>query len=180
MRELLRKKNAFTWGPEQQSSFEEAKRILVASAKLAHYDPKRESCLLSDASRLNGMGFALLQYNERNEPSLIQCGSRSFTAAERNYATIELELLGIVYAVLKCKHYLLGTRFKVVTDHAPLTPILGTDKSVKSLDQNGVQFLLYSHQKFCLVDLIIGCCFTQAQNRLGRVKAPSISIYRFL
>ena len=135
MRDLLKKNVAFTWGPLQQSSFQKAKDIILASAKLAHYDPKRESCLLSDASRLNGLGFSLLQYNERNEPQLIQCGSRSLTAAERNWATIELELLGIVYAALKCKHYLLGSRFKVITDHAPLKPILGTEDSIKPLDQ---------------------------------------------
>ena len=135
MRELLRKNVAFTWGSDQENSFKEAKRIILASAKLAHYDPKRETSLLSDASRLHGLGFSLLQYNERNEPQLIQCGSRSLTSSERNYATIELELLGIVYAVLKCKHYLLGSRFKVVTDHSPLKPILGTKDNFKSLGE---------------------------------------------
>ena len=40
-----------------------------------------------------------------------------------------------MYAILKCKHYVLGTRFKVVTDHAPLKPILGTEDNIKSLDQ---------------------------------------------
>ena len=134
MRELLRKGVAFTWGPEQQTSFDEAKRIILASAKLAHYDIKRETFILSDASRLNGLGFSLIQYNERKEPQLIQCGSRSLTAAEKNYSTIELELLGIVYAILKCKFYLLGSRFKIITDHAPLKPILGTEDKFKSLD----------------------------------------------
>ena len=135
MRELLKKNVAFSWGPDQQSSFQKTKDILLASAKLAHYDQKRESCLLSDASRLNGLGFALLQFDEQKKPQLIQCGSRSLSSAEKGYATIELELLSIVYAILKCKHFLLGSYFKVVTDHAPLKPILGTNDNFKPLDQ---------------------------------------------
>ena len=38
---------------------------------------------------------------------------------------IELELLGIVFAILKCKIFLLGLpHFDVLTDHRPLIPIL--------------------------------------------------------
>ena len=44
-------------------------------------------------------------------------------------------MLGIVYAVLKCSHYLAGSHFKIVTDHSPLKPILGHEDSPgKALD----------------------------------------------
>ena len=44
-------------------------------------------------------------------------------------------MLGIVYAVLKCRHYLAGSHFKIVTDHSPLKPILGHEDSPgKALD----------------------------------------------
>ena len=45
--------------------------------------------------------------------------------AESRYAVIELELLGVVWAVTKCKIFLAGLpHFTVLTDHHPLVPIL--------------------------------------------------------
>ena len=41
---------------------------------------------------------------------------------------VELELLGVVWALEKCSLYLLGMRnFKVVTDHKPLLSILNNN-----------------------------------------------------
>ena len=46
--------------------------------------------------------------------------SKKLTGAPRNYATHERELLAIVVAVKKWRHYVDGKVTKVVTDHAPL------------------------------------------------------------
>jgi hypothetical protein len=51
---------------------------------------------------------------------LIQAGSRSLAPAESRYAVSELECLAIFYAIIKCRHFLLGANFTVVTDHRPL------------------------------------------------------------
>ena len=51
-------------------------------------------------------------------------GSRFLMDAESRYATIELELLAVAWAVLKCRIYLAGLQhFQVFTDHHPLIPI---------------------------------------------------------
>ena len=55
---------------------------------------------------------------------LITCGSRFLTSAEANYAVIELELLAIQWAVAKCRLYLAGADFQVITDHQPLLGVL--------------------------------------------------------
>ncbi|XP_064085391.1 uncharacterized protein K02A2.6-like [Macrobrachium nipponense] len=56
---------------------------------------------------------------------LVQCGSRFLTDTETRYATIELELLAVTWAIAKCRLYLSGLQhFTLMTDHRPLIPIL--------------------------------------------------------
>ena len=74
------------------------------------------------------MGYALMQYTDEGIAKLIQCGSRSLSDAETRYAPIELECLGIAWAVEKCSHFLLGhPKFTVITDHEPLKGIFQKD-----------------------------------------------------
>jgi hypothetical protein len=85
------------------------------------FDPKLKTELLTDASKLKGLGYALLQRDSDNRPRLIQYGSRSLSPAEKNYACIEIESLAIQYAVEDCRFYLLGAlQFTIFTDHKPL------------------------------------------------------------
>ena len=85
------------------------------------YNTDMPSKLLTDASRLKGLGYTLIQRDPKNESiSLIQCGSRSLNPAESRYSTSELECLAIYYAIKECQFYLQGTTFTVITDHKPL------------------------------------------------------------
>jgi hypothetical protein len=56
--------------------------------------------------------------------------SRKLSTAEKNYMTTEREGLEMVYALQKFRHYLLGSHFKMYTDHSALRylvnkPVLG-------------------------------------------------------
>ena len=55
---------------------------------------------------------------------LIMAGTRFLSPAKKNYAVVELELLAIEWAVEKCRLYLAGTDFTVITNHKPLLGIL--------------------------------------------------------
>ena len=123
---LLKKNVAFQWLPDHQESFENAKSELLKELSLHHFSPNLNTKLITDASRLYGIGFALLQYKPGDDkPScILQCGSRSLSMAEKNYSTIELECLGIQWAMHKCSHFLRGlSSFRVLTDHRPLVGI---------------------------------------------------------
>ena len=46
--------------------------------------------------------------------------SRNLKENERNYATDDLELVAIVHALKMWRHYLMGKRFELRTDHCGL------------------------------------------------------------
>jgi hypothetical protein len=99
------------------------KSALTSPMCVRFFDPSKRAEILTDASRLKGLGFALTQM-DGDKRTLIKCGSRSLNGAESRYATLELEALAIKWAISSCKHYLMGgPTFTVVTDHKPLVPM---------------------------------------------------------
>ena len=124
LRALLKKDNAFVWLPVHQQAFERTIELLTSPMVVFPYDPSLPTQLLTDASRLHGIGFALMQVDPTGKHRLISCGSRSLTDAQRNYATIELECMAIKWGIEKCEYYLRGNQgFSVITDHKPLVGI---------------------------------------------------------
>ena len=63
--------------------------------------------------------------------SLVQ----DLSETESRYAITELEMLAAVWAINKCRLYLVGIEFTVVVDHRPLLALLGSlSLRAKSLD----------------------------------------------
>ena len=125
LRLLLKKDIAFVWTEAQEASFKAIKNILTSSRVVSPYQIGKPTKLLTDASR-NGLGYVLVQYDSLNsqQMKLVQCGSRSLIDAETRYSVTELELLGLVYAVKHCDHYLYHSPpFQIITDHRPLEGI---------------------------------------------------------
>ena len=132
LRELLEGSTAWLWLPEHESDFKKIKMLLSSSLLVKPFDPCLQTELLTDVSRNFGIGFMLLQRGENNQLRNVRCGSRSLTAAQKNYAVIDLECLAIVWAIQKCRFYLHGMpNFKVITDHRPLLGIF--DKPLHEL-----------------------------------------------
>jgi ribosomal protein S18 len=123
LRELLKKGVAYQWLEEHEDCFQGVKAALTSPMCVRFFDPSKRTELLTDASRLKGLGYALTQMDD-DKRTLIKCGSRSLNGAESRYATLELEALAIKWAIASCKHYLMGgPTFTVVTDHKPLVPM---------------------------------------------------------
>ena len=122
LRQLLKKNTAWVWTPDHQESFDLTKKNLTSPLIVKSYDPELPTALLTDASLLRGLGYALVQFDKSNRLRLVQCGSRSLTETESRYATVELECLAILYGVTSARHFLLGCQdpFRVLTDHKPL------------------------------------------------------------
>lgn len=126
LRHLLKKGYEWKWNDNHEKSFTAVKEALSKPPVLAYYDPKLPVMLQTDAARLKGLGYVCLQKHERAW-KLIDCGSRFLTDTESRYATIEMEMLAITWAVKKCKRFLAGREhFDIITDHKPLIPIVNT------------------------------------------------------
>ncbi|GBN89140.1 Retrovirus-related Pol polyprotein from transposon 17.6 [Araneus ventricosus] len=118
LHELLKKNAKFSWGTPQKESFLTLKKLLTSGPVLGHFLPNAETKIHSDASGY-GIGAVLVQVQDGKERPLVYA-SRSLTAAEKNYSTIEKECLAVVWAISKFRPYLFGTPFTVVTDHHSL------------------------------------------------------------
>ena len=107
MRKLTGKGVVWQWLPEHEDEFNRLKNVLAGDLVVQPYNPELDVTILTDASRLFGLGFAMVQYVD-GRTKLITCGSCSLTDAQRRYTTIELECLAIKYAIVKCSYFLKG------------------------------------------------------------------------
>lgn len=124
LRGLLKKNVVYQWLEDHQTAFAQTKSILTSDLLVQYFDTNLRTELLTDDSRLKGIGFALIQRDSNDRIRLIQCGSRSLSKTETNYAVCELEALAIKYAIERCSFYLRGCpQFDVLTDHRPLVGI---------------------------------------------------------
>ena len=125
LRGLLSSKAKLMWMPEHDEAFEHIKTVMQEPPTLAFFRPYAYMELWTDASKLNGMGFVLLQRQKSGEMAIIECGSRFLSPAEKNYAVVELEAAAAAWAVEKLRVYLVGhPGFQLVVDHKPLVGIL--------------------------------------------------------
>ena len=128
LRSLLSTKNDFVWSPTHDQAFQAAKEHLTIAPTLSFFDIDKPTRLSTDASR-HGLGFILQQQTPDGKWTLTQAGSRFLSDAECRYAIIELEMLAVCWAILKCHMFLAGLQhFQVITDHNPLIPILNNHR----------------------------------------------------
>eukprot|EP01050_Picozoa_sp_SAG11_P016809 SAG11_NODE_2338_length_3500_cov_2.903558_1_plen_137_part_00 len=125
MAELLKKDVDVptAWTAEHTKSVNDLKKALTTYPVLRQYDMRKPLFLVTDASD-HAVGSCLYQY-EGTDPVAIAYASKTMTSAERNYSVQEKEALGVIHAVDKFRHYLLGNPFtiQILTDHKSLESV---------------------------------------------------------
>jgi hypothetical protein len=117
LRRLTDKDAHWEWMEHHQDALDELKQLLTEAPVLQYYDVNKEVTIQCDASE-SGLEATLLQ-----EQKPVSFASRALTSAERNYAQIEKELLGIVFACERFDDYIYARNVTVHTDHKPLIAI---------------------------------------------------------
>lgn len=112
--QLRSKSKDISWGEAQQRSFEKLKVALAVAPILDIVDPNEPFVLETDASG-EAIGAVLMQ---GGRPVTFE--SKKLDRTQRNYSAYERELLAIIHALKKWRHYLYGATFEVRTDHESL------------------------------------------------------------
>ena len=121
LHQLTEKGTPFIWTKEREAAFQTLKQRLLEAPILGYpsNEPSHQFILDTDASNCH-IGAVLSQVQD-GEEKVICYGSKVLSKSERNYCVTRRELLAVVYFVTQFKHYLLGKRFTVRTDHGALT-----------------------------------------------------------
>jgi hypothetical protein len=104
----------FVWTPKCEESFQIIKEKLTTAPVLTLPDIHQDFVVFCDASR-QGLGCVLMQ-NEK----VIAYASRLLKPHEQNYPIHDLELAVIVHALKIWRHYLIGNKCHIFTDHKSL------------------------------------------------------------
>jgi hypothetical protein len=90
------------------------KQLLTSAPILRIADPNEDFIVCTNSCK-EGLGGVLSQNG-----FVICYESRKLKEHERNYATHDLDLAAIVHALRKWRHYLMGKKFEMRTDHSGL------------------------------------------------------------
>ena len=115
---LTRKDIPFDWCTRCQLAFEDLKNALCTAPVLAYPRDDCEYILDTDASDV-GVGSVLSQIQEGKE-RVVAFASKKLNRTQQRYSVTRRELLAMVTFTHHFRHYLLGKKFLLRTDHGSL------------------------------------------------------------
>jgi hypothetical protein len=98
----------------REASFQELKKRLTAAPVLTRLDMVKPLSIYCDASG-QGLGCVLMQ-----DSLVVAYASRQLRKHEEKYLTHDLELAGIVHTLKIWRHYIIGNRCEVYSNHKSL------------------------------------------------------------
>ena len=104
LHELLKKNHQWYWSKKCAKAFAEAKKKMITTSVLAHYDPNLPIILAGDASSY-GVGAVILHSFPDGSERPIAYTSHTLSTSERNYAH---EALALIFGLSKFHQYLYG------------------------------------------------------------------------
>ena len=108
----------FDWGEEEEDSFQKLKEAITEAPLLVY--PKEGGGFVLDTDASDKAIVAVLSQVQDGKKRVVAYGTFALSTAQRNYGVTRRELLAIVVFTKHFRHYLLGNKFKVRTDHNSL------------------------------------------------------------
>ena len=115
---MLAKDAPFEFDDDCLNAFQILKKALISTPIIQPPDWSLSFEIMCAASDY-AMGAVLGQKKDRKHLA-ISYASKTLSGPQLNYATIEKELLAVVFAIDKFRSYLVGAKVIVYTDHAAL------------------------------------------------------------
>jgi hypothetical protein len=114
MTNLLENGKMFEWTPRREASFQELKKILTTAPVLTMPDMEKPFSIYCDASG-QCSGCVLMQ-----DGHVVAYASRQLRKHEEKYPTDDMELAAAVHDLKIWRHYIIGKRCEVYSDHKSL------------------------------------------------------------
>lgn len=154
--------DSFVWGPEQEIAFNSLKEKLCSEPVLALYDFDALHEVHTDASSVGLAGILMQSSDEGQSWKAVIYFSRVCTEAESRYHSYELEVLAVVESLARFRMYLLGKRFRIVTDCAAITTIKAKTQIIPRIARWWMNIMEYDFE-----------CVHRAGSRMAHVDAIS-------
>lgn len=122
----LQKKTLLIWTSESTNSFNYLKTALTSAPVLSF--PSQEGKFILDCDASHYCLGAVLSQEQEGEERVIAYASKKMSKNEVGYCVTRKELLAVYTFVIQFRHFLLGNKFLIRTDHKALTWLLGWKK----------------------------------------------------
>jgi transposase InsO family protein/predicted aspartyl protease len=120
LHKLTGKNAQWQWTDRECESFSNLKQALQTTPVLQLFDPNKPVMVDCDSSGY-ALGGVLVQPDGDNNEKPVAYFSRCLNKAEASYCITRKELLSILVCLRHWKHYLIGRKIIVRTDHSSLT-----------------------------------------------------------
>ena len=121
MNNLIRKKEKWKWGGEQQGAFEQLKQVFTSKLLLVAPDIDKEFRVEADTSNFAIRGVLSIKCEDSKWRPVAYI-SKLLNEMEQNYEIHNKEMLAVICCLETWRHFLEGTRskFEVWMDHKNL------------------------------------------------------------
>ena len=140
MNNLTRKEEKWRWGNEQQTAFDQLKRVFTSRPLLVAPDLDKELRVEADASNFATGGVLSIRCKDGKWRPVAYI-SKSLNETKRNYEIHDKEMLAVIQCLEAWRHFLEGARskFEVWTDHKNLEYFMSNQK----LNRRQARWALY-------------------------------------
>lgn len=115
------------WNKDQLEAFKSCKNELAEITFRFQPNFDKQFILTTDCSN-ECMGGVLSQLESNGQKRIIHVFSKTLDATQRNYSIIDKELLAMIKSMDYFRHYLIGKKFILETDHKSLKYLNSTSQ----------------------------------------------------